>query len=207
MLPDVRFAGNAPAGMSLIRFYVDMSLVTVSPNGAHVLDDMNSFSTTAARMFSFDGVAYEYLDYVDSGMTTVHEYKFANGNSVGDIEYLAGWCHNANGYREIAAPRDTMLPIVCYTFCASCSTVGMNENALGNFSVVPNPAKDVVNLTFGTAEQRTISIVDNTGREVLNVQSTQATAILYTESFARGVYFIRSMTANGSVRIEKLIIQ
>jgi alpha-amylase len=208
ILPDVRFAGNAPAGKSLIRFYVDMTNETsVSPNGVHVKNDMNSFSAVAAHMFSFDGIAYEYIDYVDSGLTTTHEYKFANGNTAGNEELLAGWCANANGYRAIAAPRDTMLPIVCYTFCDLCSTVGMEESSAGNFSAWPNPAGEFVKLTFGTAEVRTISVVDFTGREVINLKSSEMTLTLNLESLAGGVYYIRSMNNSGSVRVEKVIVE
>lgn len=207
VLPAVRFGGNAPAGQNLIRFYVDMSLVTVSPNGTHVMDDMNTFSTATAHMFSFDGIVHEYLDYVDSGLSTIHEYKFVNGNSVADIEYLAGWCHNSNGYREIAAPRDTMLPVVCFTFCDVCSTVGVNEVTSGNINVAPNPAKETVTLWFNSADQRTISIVDYTGREVMNIKSAEVSLTLNIESFSAGVYYVRSMTNSGSVRVEKFVIE
>lgn len=208
MLPDVRFGGNAPAGKSLIRFYVDMTNETsVSSAGVHVRNDMNAFSGIAAYMFSFDGIAYEYIDYVDSGMTTTHEYRFANGINQGSEEYLAGWCANSNGYRAIVAPRDTMLPVVCYTFCAACNTVGINEILTGNFSVVPNPANEIVNLTFASAEQRIVSVVECTGREVLSVESAETTLALNLESFARGVYFIRSMTNGGSVQTQKLVVE
>jgi hypothetical protein len=208
MLPAVRFAGNAPEGKSLIRFYVDMTNeASVSANGVHVQNDINAFSTTAAHLFSFDGSVYEYIDYVDSGMSTVHEYKFVNGNTAGNVEALAGWCQNANGYRAIAAPRDTMLPTVCYTFCAACNTVGITEAFTENFKVTPNPANDFVNLTFSSAGQRAISVVDFAGREVINASSADAVLPLHTDALSTGVYFVRSMTANGSVQVQKLVIE
>ena len=208
MLPAVRFAGNAPAGKNLIRYYVDMTNeASVSSNGVHVADDINGFSTTAAHLFSFDGITYEYLQYVDSGLTTAHEYKFANGNTSGNIEALAGWCQDGNGYRSIVAPRDTMLPTVCYTFCAACNTVGITEVTPDNFKVVPNPANDFVNLTFGSSEERVISIVDYSGREITSALSTDNTMTVNTENFASGVYFVRAMNARGTVQIQKLIIE
>lgn len=208
MLPAVRFGGNAAAGKSLIRFYVDMSNeAAVNTTGVHVQNDVNAFSTVAAYMFSFDGSIYEYIDYVDSGMTTIHEYKFLNGNDAANIEALAGWCQNANGHRAIAAPRDTMLPVVCYTFCAACSTVGIEETAVDNFKVVPNPANEFVNLTFGSSGQRTVSVIDYTGREVANVRSADPVISLDTEAWTAGVYFIRSMANNGTVQVQKLVIE
>lgn len=208
MMPAVRFAGNAPAGKSLIRFYVDMTNESsVSTNGVHVVSDMNSFSTTAAHLFSFDGIAYEYIDYVDSGLTTAHQYKFANGNTGGDIEALAGWCQDANGYRSIVAPRDTMLPVVCYTFCAACNTVGIAETSSGSFTAVPNPATSFVNISFATTGVRTVSVVDFAGREVYNEQTSGATLPVNTSAFNAGIYFIRVMNSNGGVQLQKLIVE
>ena len=207
-LPAVRYSGNAPAGKSLIRFYVDMTNeASVSSNGVHVATDMNAFSTTAAYMYSFDGVAYEYIGYVDSGMTTEHEFKFVNGNTAGNIEALAGWCQNGNGYRAITAPRDTMLPTVCYTFCAGCNTVGISESSAENFAMMPNPATDVLNLTFASGEERVISIVDATGREAVRMQSTTTQVAIDVHEFSSGIYFVRTMAANGQVQIRKLVIE
>ncbi len=208
VLPDVRFGGNAPAGKNLIRFYVDMTNETsVDPTGVHLRSDMNAFVGTASYMFTFDGVVHEYIDYVDSGMTTTHEYWFVNGIGVGGIEDLPSWCANSNGYRAIVAPRDSMLPIVCFSFCDVCSTVGVGESNSLNFTVVPNPANETVNLTFGYVDQRTISIVDYTGREVMNVKSATASLQLNIETLASGVYYIRSMTNSGSVRVEKFVVE
>lgn len=208
VLPPVRFGGNAAAGKSLIRFYVDMTNeAAVSPNGVHVQSDMNAFSNTAAHMYSFDGINYEYIDYVDSGMTTSHEYKFVNGNTSGNVELLAGWCANANGFRAIAAPRDTMLPSVCYTFCAACNTVGVSEISSTDFTIAPNPASDYFQITFGTPETRIISVVDNAGREVANETATETVLQLDTDSYSSGIYFVRVKNANGSVKISKLVIE
>lgn len=208
MMPAVRFAGNAPAGKSLIRFYVDMTNESsVSTNGVHLVSDMNSFSTTAAHLFSFDGVTYEYIDYVDSGLTAAHQYKFANGNTGGDIEALAGWCQDANGYRSIAAPRDTMLPVVCYTFCAACNTVGITEGYLASFGVQPNPAVDFFRVSFATAETRTVSVVDSRGRQIYSMQTSDPALWVDVTGYSSGVYFIRVMTGNGSVQMKKFVVE
>lgn len=207
-LPAVRFSGNAPAGKNLIRFYVDMTNETaVSGNGVHLGNDINAWSTTDAYMYSFDGIAYEYLAYVDSGTSTAHEYKFLNGNGTGDYELLAGWCANANGYREIVAPRDTMLPVVCYTFCAACNTVGVQEMNNNSFTLLPNPASDYVTLNFQDDNTYTISVIDHTGREVAFVKSSGRTATVSTVDFADGVYFVRTMDAQGRAHAQKLIVE
>lgn len=204
----VRFAGNAPAGKNLIRFYVDMTLQTVNPAGTHVATTMNAWSTTDAHMYSFDGSTWEYISYADSGQSTAREFKFLNGNGAGDFEILAGWCDNANTNREVIAPRDTMLPVVCYSFCAACTTVGQNELATHNFSVSPNPATDNIQLGFGNNEQRIISIVDQLGREVYySTTGGAASVAISTVGFSRGAYFVRVMENSGSVTVQKIIVQ
>lgn len=204
----IRYAGNAPAGKSLIRFYVDMANETVSPNAVHVATGMNSWSTTDARMHSFDGDVWEYITYVDSGLSVAREFKFLNGNTSGNYEALAGWCANGNGNREVIAPRDTMLPVVCYTFCASCATVGLEEFASHNFTLAPNPALGDVQIGFADNAERVISVIDNTGREVklLSTNGNQSVSI-DVRNFSSGVYFVRVMELNGRVQVQKLIVQ
>jgi len=207
-LPAVRFSGNAPAGKNLIRFYVDMTNeVSVSPDGVHMADDVNAWSTVDAYMYSFDGVAYEYLVYVDSGLSTVHEYKYLNGNTTGNYEALAGWCANGNGNRTIVAPRDTMLPAVCYTFCAACSTVGIADISPRQFTMTPNPSVDFVQLGFSDNGGRVISVIDHTGREVEHLSTDGQTNVsLDVKPYSAGIYYVRVMEKNGRTQVQKLIV-
>lgn len=206
-IAPVRFSGNAPDGKNLVRFYVDMSNETVSGNGVHVATSMNSWSTTAARMYTFDGDVWEYIGYADSGQSVAREYKFLNGNTSGNYELLAGWCANTNGNREVIAPRDTMLPTICYTFCAACSTVGVQESTLGAFSMMPNPAVDHVEIVFSSAEERIVSVIDHSGREVMFTQTSSSNLSLSTEDFAAGVYYVRTMDSSGKADVQKLVIE
>lgn len=204
----IRYAGNAPAGKNLIRFYVDMSNETVNSSGVHVATALNSWSTTAARMYSYDGSVWEYIAFADSGLTVGREYKFLNGNTAGNYEALAGWCANGSGNREVVAPRDTMLPAICYTFCAACSTIGISEVSSAVFGMSPNPAADLVNLTFANNSLRTISVIDAQGREVAHAQTNGETTMnLSIGTFAPGIYFTRVMESNGRVQVQKLIVE
>lgn len=204
----VRFGGNAPAGKNLIRFYVDMSNETVAASGVRVASSLNNWSTTEARMYSYDGSVWEYIAYADSGMFLAREYKFLNGNAVADYEPLAGWCANSSGNREVVAPRDTMLPTVCFTFCAACSTVGLDELQAGTFSLAPNPANSNAEVIFSDTEEHQISVVDFSGREVMRTQSQGAARVtLPVQEYAAGVYFVRVMNPNGRVSVRKLIVE
>jgi len=49
----VLFSGNAPVGLNLIRYKVDLSLVTPSINGIHITTTSNGFSPNKTRLYSF----------------------------------------------------------------------------------------------------------------------------------------------------------
>jgi len=56
----ILFGGNAPAGLSLVRYKVDMkNSLPVSPNGVHVGTDMDAFSPTKVRLYSFGDSIYD----------------------------------------------------------------------------------------------------------------------------------------------------
>ena len=204
----IRFSGNAPAGKNLIRLYVDMQLQTVNTTGVHVVGAFQNWVANATQMYSFDGLVYEYITYVDSGMTTEREFRFLNGNTTGDYETLETWCQNGNGNRGVVAPRDTMLPVVCYTFCAACSTVGIDELASSDFEIMPNPADDYFTINFGSSNEKTVNVVDLAGREVVNTKRVLGTTLtIETADFLSGIYFVQVTTTDGKTQVKKLVIR
>lgn len=204
----IRFGGNAPAGKNLVRFYVDMSLQTVSSNGVHVAGGFNSWNPTSCIMYSFDAAVYEYITYVDSGLTVAREHMFINGNTAGNTELLAGWCQNGNGYRETSTPTDIMLPVVCYTFCDACSTTVVNESTSIGFAAYPNPAADVMNVSLQTAAAYTLYVTDIAGREVYR-ESVAGRGVLSIDlsAFQTGTYFLTVTDNSGKTGTEKFIVQ
>jgi hypothetical protein len=204
----IRFGGNAPAGKNLVRFYVDMSLQTVSSNGVHVAGGFNNWNPASCIMYSFDAVVYEYIAYVDSGLSVAREHMFINGNTAGNTELLAGWCQNGNGYRETVTPTDVMLPVMCYTFCDACSTVNVAENAGILFGVYPNPSTEMLNVSLVKTSDYILTVIDVTGREVYsNAVSGRGVVSIELSSFARGSYFVRVTDLQGNTGTEQFIIQ
>ncbi len=208
IMGEIRFGGNAPAGKNLVRLYVDMQLQTVSSNGVHVAGSFQNWSVNATRMYSFDGMVYEYITYVDSGLATEREYKFLNGNVSGDYETLPGWCVNGNGNRGVVAPRDTMLPVVCFTFCDACSTVGIESTVISDFGMTPNPASQNVRITFPSLDAWTVSILNLHGQEVFYEASNGSSEMnIEVGENPAGIYFVRTMNSIGQVQIKKLIVE
>ena len=202
----IRYSGNAPAGKNLVRFYVDMQLQSVSSAGVHVMGNFQGWDPSATRMYSFDNIVYEYITYTDSNQTTEREYLFVNGNGNADQELLAGWCKNANGYRGVVAPRDTMLPVICYSFCDLCSTVGLSEMAASRVSVYPNPGRDVLNLSSGTEAIGRILITDILGNEVYNnIVAESSVMSIDVSVFSSGTYFVQTQDRSGHVSVIKWV--
>jgi hypothetical protein len=191
----IRFSGNAPAGKQLVRFYVDMQNETsVSSNGVHVAGWFQNWSSSATRMYSFDGNVFEYMTYVDSNNTTaVYEYKFLNGNTPSDYESIQNWCASANNYRYISVASDTMLNIVCYNSCGSCTTVGMSELSQTRLNVYPNPAHELLNMNLPEGvNEYAVQMLDAAGRVAFELQNASAAQMqLQLQQYAAGLYLLR----------------
>ncbi|CAN5207842.1 hypothetical protein BH09BAC5_BH09BAC5_16330 [soil metagenome] len=210
-LAPVRFGENAPNTKNLIRLYVDMQNETINSNGVHVTGAFQSWNPATTQMFSFDGMVYEYIFYVDSGnVATEREFKFLNGNAIGDYELLAGWCANQNGFRSVIAPRDTMMPVVCYTFCAACSTVGIAESIIENpTKVMPNPSNGVFKLEFGNSDARLIQVYDIFGKNILTQVSENENSLKLnlTEKAAGLFSVVIYNVSDGSLEIIKVVTE
>ena len=73
-------------------------------------------------------------------------------------------------------------------------------------SIYPNPAHDVV--TIDGKDMRTISIIDNTGRLLMNKNVVNSNKeVLRIHQLAKGVYLLKVVYENGECKTGKLIIE
>jgi alpha-amylase len=205
----ILFAGNAPAGKHLLRFYVDMqNEASVNASGVHVSGAFQGWNPAATQLYSFDGNVYEYIAYVDTGLTSfVQEYRFLNGNMSGDYETVPASCVATGSNRGVTVVSDTMLATVCYSACVSCASVGLAEYvAPSSFEMWPNPADDHFVLAFSTAGAHDVQISDMAGRTVRELFCSESTLRIETAAFVPGIYFVSVRNPeNGSVAVKKLV--
>lgn len=126
MLEAISFGGNAPAGMKVIKFQVDMAKVpSVSGNGVHVAGNFQGWDPSKTQLVNYNGngsyagTVYSVLGYAldNAGV----EYKFVNGNAWGSDESVPSGCANGGGNRFIASvTADTVIAKVCYALCTAC---------------------------------------------------------------------------------------
>jgi hypothetical protein len=86
------------------------------------------------------------------------------------------------------------------------------ENELAgsiNFTVLPNPAKDFVNVYYNgtTSEKCILQITNSNGNEVVrvNLPTDKTMFIFRTDNFANGVYQVKFSTASSQM-VRKLVI-
>jgi hypothetical protein len=85
------------------------------------------------------------------------------------------------------------------------SGVGLNANEQNTFSMYPNPATTVVNLS-GLEIGSVVDVVDFAGRMVEKRTAQTSEMKINTSAYAQGVYFIKVSNAQGVIS-KKLIKQ
>lgn len=191
----ILFGGNAPAGLNLVRYRVDMTNATASAFGVHVAANYNSFSPTATRLYSFAENpmpnVYEIINYVIPG---TYAFNFVNGKTSGDTEpSVPGSCSSA-GIRSITITKDTVFPEICFNHCSTCAVVSVKEitKTTDSFKAYPNPAS---NHLFINSERNTIitslSLTTIAGQTIWSVSGLQVNNYAITNlDLPKGLYLL-----------------
>ncbi len=88
------------------------------------------------------------------------------------------------------------------TFCSSpCSETLLNVNSLDSeFSIYPNPTKDLINIVFANSDQFTVEVYDNFGKLVLITSGNT----IDMSPLAVGSYYLKLVSGNYT-HVEKVI--
>lgn len=203
------FAANAPVGLNLVRFLVDMQNQTVSGNGVHLAGDFQTWNASKNTMYHFDDAPnglYEVIQYFSP--STIH-YKFYNGNTLTDSETVPTSCATS-GNRELTISADVILSEVCFSSCNACSVNGINEQLSNNNNLFlyPNPTSNFTTIEFVDMKNKSIVITDMNGKVVTSLASISSASLkLETDGLSKGAYFVNVKYENNSTSKAKLIIQ
>lgn len=203
----IKFGGNAPANLNLIRFYVNMQNEFVSPNGVHLAGDFQAWSISKSIMYHFIDApigVYEVIEYV---VPNTYQYKFYNGNTTGDDETIAGGC-TTGGNRSLTVTSDIVLNTVCFSACSDCTT-GTDELGKNSLiSIYPNPTTNYATIQFKNNDPKTVVITDVNGKIVREYDSIILTSLqIRKDNLKAGIYFVNVRYADSSLSKEKLIFQ
>lgn len=208
ILPAVVFNESSPVGKTLMRFVVDMTLQTVSPNGVHVAGNFQGWNTNNNILYSFVAGVYETIIYENAGST--YEYKFYNGNTGASAETVPNACATNNN-RAISLTTDSIITKVCFASCNTCFPTAVNNfNNNDIISVYPNPAQDLMNIQLATNYRETYSlqIKDLTGRTIKTIhQINDAIYQLSVKDLAPAFYLLQIKSNTGNTYTQKIKVQ
>lgn len=194
------FGGNAPAGLTLMRFLVDMQNedVGINPSGIHLSGNFQGWNSSQTTLYSFIPNVYEVIQYDTLG---VKEYVFVNGNGIAAGSYeesLPDSCAT-NQHRTTLLTGDTVFPTVCFGSCAACTGTGIQENNSLPLQLFPNPCSSISRLAWGSSQDLVIRVFNAEGKTVKSIQVTQQDHLdLSREHLPSGVYNV-SVQAKGQM--------
>ena len=86
------------------------------------------------------------------------------------------------------------------------SVLAVSENEI-EFSIHPNPANDIITITFSDEELIEFILFDNTGRIIQKQQLSQLKNTIDLSAISKGIYVIKLNSKGGSTSTKKLVIQ
>jgi hypothetical protein len=183
----ILFSGNAPKGLTLMRFLVDMSNEpAVDPGGVHVAGSFQGWNPAITRLYSFGANVYEIIAY---DTVTTNEYRFYNGNTGAGSETVPGACA-VNGNRPLQFAKDTVLGTVCFSGCSACILSGIAQNFSASLQLYPNPAHESTLLEINQPGRHTVTLRDYTGKDVQKFSSVENSLQIDSRPLAAGLYFV-----------------
>lgn len=208
LFPAVIFNQSSPNGKTLLRFLVDMTLQTVSPNGVHVAGNFQGWNTNLNRLYSFGSNVYETIVYED--INNNYDYKFYNGNTPAATETVPNPCATNNN-RRMMLTADTILQNVCFSSCSTCYPTSISQiDKKEQVHIYPNPANEILNIQFENRNQEPYDIIikDVIGKTIKSRENiTENTCKISMLEIEPSFYFIQIKQANRIVQTQKILIQ
>jgi hypothetical protein len=84
------------------------------------------------------------------------------------------------------------------TTCVSFATGIATNGPVSIFSIYPNPTNGLIVIESGVMIDRTVEVVDVTGRLILSETHASATFTIDLSAYSNGVYYLKVKEANGS---------
>ena len=196
----IRFAANAPEGMYMVRFLVDMTELSASISKPQVAWSSGVGPTSTTALYNFDSKVYEIIAFAPGSGSYL--YKYQNGSGSTGFEVVPAACATGAGYRQLSLASDTVLSTVCFSSCSACLTAmqaGVSKTVARLF---PNPSKDR-NTTIELADRnQEITLYNASGQELARFK-TQDERTIQLRASQSGLHFITISSASGH-RVETL---
>ena len=198
----------------MVTFRVDMSEVSVSPQGMHLSGSFQGWDPSATPLSEGEFNIYSATFSLPVG--SYQQFRFVNGDTEAGYENVPVDCAENNNRYLTIPETDTILPPYCFASCELCPVgVLWHTKIKERLLIYPNPASNNVYIEFNEKSGNTlvVSIYDYTGKLVLGQNfespgSGNQVIPVNTASLSPGIYLITLNPENTEERISaKLIIK
>ncbi len=201
-----------------ITFLVDMTGLTVSPNGVHIAGTFNGFDADSTAMTAIGNNLYSATVSLDTA--TVVQWKYINGNAFGagadeTVPMACGVSNGFGGYNRIldVPNSNASLGVVCFSSCTSCigSAVESEDFLENNFKLLPNVTNENVRVVYSASSNHLLymSIFTAEGRILQKMElpagKGKASIVLNISDMRPGIYFVQ-LSSNENTQTQKLIV-
>lgn len=194
----IPYSLNAPAGLSLVVFKVNMTGHVVSTDGIHVVGNFQGWDPAKSTMITFNDTVYRFQAYIPVG---TYQFKFVNGKTWSDCEYVGGPCA-VNGSRQVTVTADVALDPVNFSSCL----VGIDEKqSEAQVILFPNPSSGNVSVEFNDNKMHTAAVSDVAGRVVRAYQGFVNSQ--HIENLDPGIYTVTIFSDDDQAANLRLVVQ
>lgn len=143
------------------------------------------YSDSACPQIDFFGVSQS------NNQGIFWEWSFGDG----DVSYDQNPTHiyNNDGYYYVCltvTTPDSCVSTVCDTVYINC-TNAIEEELIDDLILSPNPANDVISISFSDAQPYDIYIIDLNGNILINISSEAKTEVLDISELSSGMYLVK----------------
>lgn len=205
-LAPVVFSANAPLGLHMIRFLVDMTTQPYNATGVHVAGSFQGNDPSTHRMYSFGNNVFEIISYMPLGSYT---YVYYNGNTSTQAETVPSPCA-VSGQRAINLGIDTVLPNVCFSSCLTCYPTFVLPTAFdASITMFPNPMNQQTSIFFKDAsDYHHVVLTDFTGRQIVKkLFVREKTLNIARATLSKGIYSVTVENNRGKRLSQQLIVE
>lgn len=164
--------------------------IVVTENPKPTVTGIDYTTTGGSASFSADGATH----------VTAYEWNFGDGSPTSDDNSPTHSYSEDNEYTiTLTVSNDCGTESVTTTIIISTS--GIAENDLGQISIFPVPATEIVNIEYqGAYEMETLVVMNSLGQIVFNGKINQGgNHQLNVENYATGLYHMNIILSNGDI--------
>ena len=169
---------------------------------------VESYSGTPSQNLAHGLADYEVNDYISLTAPASNYYSdgVINFDAGNYINFGPGFATDAGTYEAFIDGCNGLKSGPVDNVPAKNPLSDLNEMGTDQVKIYPNPFDDYITVAFDKSEQRTISIMDESGRVLNNYQVLESDNIqINLSDLIHGVYFMKITFENGTSEVKRIV--